>query len=203
MFYELLKLGVTIFVGFLGYHYKRYIKTLLFNGVLYGLKRVVLFYHYLNKKDDSIKPKKIVYIDDHHIIHEYEIVHNNKLHEMCFVSKKYDNEIVNEKLSKFNESKEEILLNRYKFLHCSIVDKDGNCIIDITNGIRAFVFYFDKDEYVCNIDHLLKYIVSKNPGLNKIEMDDHNILFYMNDDDFTEKVVDLKDKDVLLNKLVN
>ena len=176
-------------VGMVVYYFRDRLKRMLLSGVITGLKMSVLYYNHLTKKGDSINPNGVVYIEDKKIIiHEYDIVYNNKSHKMCFISEKYDSEVVNTKLVLFNDNKEDILAQRHKFVYCSIINKDRECLKDITDEMRAFMFYFKKGYYVCNVEYVLKYLQSKYNGL---KVKDCNLLFVLNDDEFTEKVIEL------------
>lgn len=187
-------------VGMVVYYFRDKLKKMLLSGVITGLKMIVLYHNNLTKKGDSINPNGVVYIEDEKIIiHEYDIVYNNKSHKMCFISEKYDSEKVNTKLVLLNENKEEILAQRYNFVYCSIVNKDRECVKDITDDMRAFIFYFKNSYYVCNVEYVLKYLQSKYNGL---EMKDCDLLFILNDDEFTEKVIELDNKDIFLHKII-
>lgn len=201
MFNDLLNWGVlSMGLGIFVYCFRGKVKRLLLTGVINGLKAIVVCHRYLTKKSDSINPRGVVHIDDGtYIIHEYDIVCNNKLHEMCFISEKYDNEKVNKKLLLFNENKEEILAQRYKFLYCSLVNKDRECIKDITDDMRTFMFYFKQGSYVCNVEYVLKYLKYKYSDL---DINDCDLLLCMNDDDFTEKIINLNDKEIHLHKII-
>lgn len=188
-------------MGIVVYYFRDKLKRMLLSGVITGLKMIVLCHNNLTKKGDSINPNGVVYIEDKKIIiHEYDIVYNNKSHKMCFISEKYDSERVNAKLVLFNENKEEILAQRYKIVYCSIINKDRECVKDITDEMRAFVFYFKDGYHVCNVEYVLNYLQSKYNGL---EVKDCNLLFVLNDDDFTEKVIELNNKDILLHTIIN
>jgi hypothetical protein len=170
--------------------------------VLYSLRKCVLFYDYLTRKEDSIKPKGVVEVDEKYVIHEYDIIHNNKLHEVCFISEKYNIDKVNKKLVLLSENKEDVLSERYKFVHCSIINRDGECVLDITNDMRAFMFYFSDKRYICDINYVIKYLVSKNEKLSELDMKDYKILFYMNDDEFTQRIIELNNGDLFLHNII-
>lgn len=202
MFNNLLNWGfLGMGVGMVVYYFRGRVKRMLLGSIIYSLKIVVLCHNYLTKRDDSIIPKGVIYMegDEKYIIHEYDIICNNKLHEMCFISERYDNEKVNKKLMLLNENKEAILAQKYKFLHCSLINRGGECVKDVTQEMRSFMFYFKDGDYVCDVKYVLEYIKSKNSDLDISECD---LLFYMNDDEFTERIIKLGDKDILLHKII-
>ena len=201
MLYKLLKRGLNCIKSCMTsviYYYK----LILLHSVLYSLRKCVLFYDYLTRKEDSIKPKGVVEVDEKYVIHEYDIIHNNKLHEVCFISEKYNIDKVNKKLVLLSENKEDVLSERYKFVHCSIINRDGECVLDITNDMRAFMFYFSDKRYICDINYVIKYLVSKNEKLSELDMKDYKILFYMNDDEFTQRIIELNNGDLFLHNII-
>jgi len=161
-------------------------------------------YDYWTRRDDSVSVRGVMDVDEGYVIHEYEVIHNNKVSVMCFISERYNSDKINEKLLHMIENKGDILMERYKFVNCSIVNSSGECIMDITDDMRAFMFYFrDHDKYVCNMSYVIKYLLLKYESLRGIDMTGCRILFYMNDDEFTERVVELGDTDIMLHNVIN
>lgn len=117
-----------------------------------------------NENDVKIKRKNFKNID----IFEYEVKYDNEIKKFKTLNKEL-NEIDEIFLTNLNKLRENIL-------HMSIINKETDILIEITNEIKDFIYHHNDKEMDINL--FLKYIEHKH----KIEIDyiNHCILIYNN-----------------------
>lgn len=156
-------------------------------------KRCVDLYLYFTKASDSmIKSGEIEsnsFLTCNYI--KYDVIKNNKYCKVIFMSET-KSDIENDILD-FKENIDVILQNKYLIVNCNLhFDKSNEELneermIDITDYIRYFCYYFDKD---IHISFFLNYLQKEH----LVDLSNYNRLtLYMNDFDFSEKTYNLSD----------
>lgn len=165
-------MGISSFVG-----------TFLFRSCLEIVKKCIDVYLYFTNKSDNMIQDHSINLGDYKI-EKYNIIKNNKNYKIIF-SSKCSNELQKQILDcKINMTLG--LSNKNMIVNCSITDETGKNSLDITENIRNFSYYFDKD---VNVDIFLQHLKFQDC----IDYNNYSHLsLYMNDFDFTEKTYDLK-----------
>lgn len=170
-----------------------FFNLILITVVLYYYRRVVflkclsLFLYIckwrIERRLKKTKPvlnkmtKKTSIIIDNDCFTEYDVIFNEK--EYNFVlSSDFD-------VLEFEKSIGNNIDKRNLIVHASITNDLGEILFDITNNLRRFSFYFDRRVKLNKFFDFLNY--------EKIHITDNNIILYMNDDNFTEKVYKIKE----------
>ena len=125
-------------------------------------------------------------------IKEFDVVHNNKTHNIIFLNENgsefYNNTEINDFRSNINDFRSNIneyLLNKNMIVHCSITDENGDIVVDTTVEFRKFCYYYEKKFVLLPFfNHIQNYI--RNKGNNDINIFDYNFTIYLNDSEFTE-----------------
>jgi hypothetical protein len=147
-----------------------------------------LYMYFYKPRKDSISNQKIKIINKNIYI-EYNIVHKDKDYNLIFVSdtnKKLYNELL-----EFNNNKINNILKKNIIVYASLNDIQDNFIIDITNELRKFCFYFDKQKH---IRYFLDYLQDKLKDEKNLDnLIDHRLKIYKNDECFSEKTYNIQD----------
>ena len=161
-----------------------------------------------SERDDCILMKRDVLLYDKRIAKEYNIIYNNKKHDLVFIA---ESDEIDLQIKDCFSNISDILPLKKLIVYCGI-KKEGiiedDIDIDITDIFRYFVYYYNKDN---TLDIFLKYILYKGiinnecneynecDGYNECneynEFDKYNeysFVLYLNDSDFTEIVYDMK-----------
>lgn len=156
-----------------------------------------------SERDDCILMKRDVLLYDKRIAKEYNIIYNDKKHDLVFIA---ESDEIDLQIKDCFSNMSDILPLKKLIVYCGI-KKEGviedDIDIDITDIFRYFVYYYNKDN---TLDIFLKYILYKgiiNNGCNEYngycdinkEFDKYNeysFVLYLNDSDFTEIVYDMK-----------
>jgi hypothetical protein len=104
----------------------------------------------------------------------------------------------NELVKNINEK----LQNKNKIVYCSIVNENGDIIIELTNMLRSFVYYFDKEDFKLSIffDYVQDYLDARTDIYDGLNVYDFDLIIYLNDLTFTElgyKINYIKDKSII------
>ena len=110
-------------------------------------------------------------------VHHYRINYNNKYINFKVIEDN-DNIDYNNVLQNINDDD---IKNINIINHCCILSMDGEYIKDITKDIRMFIHYLGKIKWVYILEHLDECSIDKK------------IVVYMNDDELTERVFNMKD----------
>lgn len=124
-------------------------------------------------------------------IYEYEIKHENEINKFKTFNKKL-NRIEKTQLDKINKMKN-------KILHMSLINKEMEILIELTNEIKEFSYHFDKQNSF-NLDLFLQYIQK----MKNIEIDYMNNYLLIHDEELNELKLELHNiKNVNINEILN
>jgi len=174
MFFNLILITIVLTITIV-YYYRRVVFSKCLSLILYVCKwrierRLKKTKPILNK----MTQKTSITIDNV-IFTEYDVIFNEK--EYNFVlSSDFD-------VLEFEKSIGNNIDKRNLIVHASITDDMGEILFDITSNLRKFSFYFDRR---VKLNRFFDFLNDENIA-------DYNIMLYMNDDDFTEKVYKIKE----------
>jgi hypothetical protein len=174
MFFNLILITIVLTITIV-YYYRRVVFSKCLSLILYVCKwrierRLKKTKPILNK----MTQKTSITIDNV-IFTEYDVIFNEK--EYNFVlSSDFD-------VLEFEKSIGNNIDKRNLIVHASITNDMGEILFDITNNLRRFSFYFDRR---VKFNRFFDFFHYENIA-------DYNIMLYMNDDDFTEKVYKIKE----------
>ena len=175
-------------------------RRVLFRSCLEVVKKFIDVYLYFTNKSDNMIQDHSINMGDYKL-EKYNIIKNNRNYMIIFASKcdeELQKHILDCKINMaFKLSNKNLIVNctlqmadasvHQGTLQTAVADSDNNIdVLDITENIRHFCYYFDKD---VNIDIFLQHL--------KFQYDiDYNnysyLTLYMNDFDFSERKYDLK-----------
>lgn len=118
---------------------------------------------------------------------EYDVVFNEKEYNFVVFSD-YNRQSYNDVLE-FEKSIGNNIDKRNLIVHSSITNDMGEILFDITHDLRKFSFYFDKH---VKLNRFFDFLDDKKIK-KRVNIIDYNIMLYMNDDNFTEKVYKIKE----------
>lgn len=143
-------------------------------------------YLYFTKRSDNMVEMSNIHILYHYIT--YNVIKNNKNYKVVFSSDVYEK--VQRHILDFKQNSDICLAAKNLIVNCHLtkcnVSLETCDMFDITEYIRHFCYYFDKDE---TFDIFLNYLKCKHQVDLSLYKD---ITIYMNDLDFSEKVYDIK-----------
>lgn len=146
-----------------------------------------LYIYFYKPRIDSVLKQKTKIINKKIYI-EFDIVYKDKDYNLVFVSDT-NKEIYND-LVDFNNNKINHILKKNMIVYASLNDTNDNFIMDITDEIRKFCFYFDKQKHVgC----FLHYLQDKYINLIKNNLKIYNLKIYKNDEYFSENTYNIQD----------
>lgn len=164
------------------------IYNFFFRNFFHLVRVFVEVYLYFTKRLDNIVEISNVHVLYHYIT--YNVIKNNKNYKVVFSStcdKKVQEHILDFKLN--NDlclAAKNLIVN----CHLNLSSSEGNDnvdMFDITEYVRYFCYYFDKDE---KFDMFLNYLEYKHD----IDLSLYKeITLHMNDFDFSEKVYCIKE----------
>jgi hypothetical protein len=141
-------------------------------------------YLYFTKRLDNIVEISNVHVLYHYIT--YNVIKNNKNYKVVFSST--CDKKVQEHILDFKLNNDICLAAKNLIVNCHLnLSSSGDLMFDITEYVRYFCYYFDKDE---KFDMFLNYLEYKhNIDLSLYK----EITLNMNDFDFSEKVYGIKE----------
>ena len=173
------------------FYYRRFLFVKIFLMCLFFSKYIVQCYFYIKQNRNNSMCKKEYKKLNRYFIEKYHLVSNDKDYTIMFMSK--DLYKLNEHISDFKENIEDNLMNRDLIVHCNI-SSDKDLVIELTDIIRKFCYYFDKDYSLdMFLEYLEDYIKENKPQMHCINIYDYNLCIYLNDSEFTEKIISLKE----------
>jgi hypothetical protein len=196
--------GFIIISGFI--YYRNYILNILCKYIILCILGIIKVYYYFKNDKDGIKIKKSSNLHNPNLktknlkVEEYEITLNSKKNNIVLVaeSSRSLTEQFNELVKNINEK----LQNKNKIVYCSIVNENGDIIIELTNMLRSFVYYFDKEDFKLSIffDYVQDYLDARTDIYDGLNVYDFDLIIYLNDLTFTElgyKINYIKDKSII------
>lgn len=169
----------------------------LFRSFFHIVRVFVEVYLYFTKRLDNIVEISNVHVLYHYIT--YNVIKNNKNYKVVFSST--CDKKVQEHILDFKLNNDLCLASKNLIVNCNLnltldegdvvrqpgTSNDNVDMFDITEYVRYFCYYFDKDE---KFDMFLNYLEYKhNIDLSLYK----EITLYMNDFDFSEKVYSIKE----------
>ena len=145
-------------------------------------------YLYLTRRSDNMVEMSNI----HRLYHytTYNVIKNNKNYKVVFSSEVRED--IERHILDFKQNGDVCLAAKNVIVNCHLTregtftDEDSCDLLDITEYVRYFCYYFDKSE---KFDIFLNYLEYEH-GIDLSLYKD--IILYMNDFDFTEKVYDIK-----------
>jgi hypothetical protein len=155
--------------------------------ILENISRLYMYF-YKPRKDSVLKQKTKIINENIYI--ESNIVYKDKDYNLVFVSDT-NKEIYND-LVEFNNNKINHILKKNMIVYASLNDINDNFVMDITDEIRKFCFYFDKQKH---IGYFLHYLQDKYNDCNLIKnnLKIYNLKIYKNDECFSENTYNIQD----------
>lgn len=186
-------ISFSVLIGFLCgiIYYRKFLLLKIFFIVLFFSKYILNLYFYIKKNNNGkmhkIDSKRL----NSYFIDKYHLTENNKDFTIMFMSK--DKKILNDKVEDFKNNIEDNLMNKDLIVHCNISYED-DLVIELTDIIRKFCYYFDKEyELDMFLEYVDNYIVESKPNTKYVNIYNYNLCVYLNDNNFTEKKIPIKD----------
>jgi hypothetical protein len=172
------------------FYYRRFLFLKILLIVLFFSKYIIQFYFYVKQKRNNNMYKKRFKQLNQYLIEKYHLISNDKDYTIIFMAK--DHCKLNENITDFKNNIEDNLINRDLIVHCNI-SLGEDLVIELTDIIRKFCYYFDK-HYSLDmfLEYLEDYIIENKPQMHYINIYDYNLCVYLNDSEFTEKIIPLK-----------
>jgi hypothetical protein len=177
--------GLIVVSGFM--YYRRYIFSIFCKYIILCILGIIRLYCYFTHKKDGIKVIKTKKLNNSKLsLEEYEVILKTKKHNVVLVG-----ESSIELTKHFNDLLSNIscaIEDKNKIVYCSVVNEDGDIIIELTNMFRNFFYYFDKDDFKMSafFDYVQDYIDERSDIYNDINIYDFDFIVYLNDLTFTE-----------------
>lgn len=168
------------------YYYRRFVFVKVLAIALLVCKwRIESRLNSMEKTLDKITQVKSTTINGSEFT-EYKVTFNEKEYNVIFFSEL--------DLVYFKKQIEHNINKRNLIVHSSITNDDGEILFDITNHIRRFCFYFDKNVTLKRFFEFLQIeMKTTNTFVRQgIDLSGYNLMLYMNDDNFTEKIYKIK-----------
>lgn len=170
----------TLFIGLgLWYYYdKRNLIVQIIKLYMTVMKWKIENYDWI--KEDSIKYVSSSVLGKY-TINIYDVMYNNKNQEVIFA---IENDKKDDSLKEFESNKDTYLSNKKLLVHSSIVNNDGDIIIDTTEEFRKFCYYYESDlELIVFFNYIQTILKRRNIDSNIF---DEKFTIYLNDATFTE-----------------
>ena len=191
--------GGLILFSSVTYYYKSYIFSIVLKYTLYVILNIIKIVSYFKqKKERSVKKIKTKDIQKFKM-EQYEMVVNDKNHEIILIG--YTSIELTYQFNELIRNVYDKLKYKNDIVYCSIIDDNGDIVIELTNIFRCFFYYFDKQDFKLWMffDYIQDYIDEKAEIYKGIQIDNYNFMIYLNDDNFTElsyKIKEIKDKSI-------
>ena len=186
----IISLSMLCGLGFGVFYYRRYLFIKMFLMMLLFSNYIIRLYFYIKRTRNNSMYKKEYKKLNRYFIEKYHLISNDKDYTIMFMSS--DNSKLNDHISDFKDNIQDNLMNKDLIVHCNI-SSDEDLVIELTDIIRKFCYYFDKDYSLdMFLEYLDDYIVENKPQMQHINIYDYNLCVYLNDSEFTERVFPLK-----------
>jgi|UniRef100_A0A6C0AM54 hypothetical protein len=183
---------LSVLFGLMGcvFYYRRYLFLKMVLMVLFFSKYIIGLYFYIKRTRNNSMCKKEYKKLNRYFIEKYHLISNDKDYTIMFMSS--DNSKLRNHISDFKDNIKDNLTNRDLIVHCNI-SSDQDLVIELTDIIRNFCYYFDKDYSLdMFLEYLDNYIIENKPQMQYINIYDYNLCVYLNDSEFTERIFPLK-----------
>lgn len=145
---------------------------------------------YINDDDytkNKLELESVIKMEDYNF-YEYKLRHNEKNYYITLINSQNDiqDKIHECKLNILKQNIEKKINNKNLIVHCSLVNKDDDIVLDVTNDFRKFKFYYDEhkqDEYTLYLKYFFEYLKMK---YTELDLTDLSLMIYKNDEQFTE-----------------
>lgn len=172
------------------FYYRRFLILKIFVMGLFFSKYIIELYFYMKQKRNNSMYKGQSKTLNKYFIEKYHLISNDKDYTIVFMAKDFYK--LNENINDFKENIEDNIMNRDLIVHCNI-SLGEDLVIELTDIIRKFCYYFDKDYSLdMFLEYLEDYIKENKPQMNYINIYDYNLCVYLNDNEFSEKIIPLK-----------
>ena len=196
--------GLIVVSSFI--YYRKSIFNILCKYIILTILGIIKVYYYFKKDKDGIKIKKCINIHNPKLknknlkVEEYEIKFNSKKHNIVLIGD--SSRSLTEQINDLVPSISDNLKYKNQIVYCSIVNENGDIIIELTNMLRSFVYYFDKEDFKLSLffDYVQDYIDERFDIYNGVNVYDFDFMIYLNDLTFTElgyKINYIKDKSII------
>ena len=186
----IISLSMLCGLGFGVFYYRRYLFIKMFLMMLLFSNYIIRLYFYIKRTRNNSMHKKEYKKLNRYFIEKYHLISNDKDYTIMFMSS--DNSKLNDHISDFKDNIQDNLMNKDLIVHCNI-SSDEDLVIELTDIIRKFCYYFNKDYSLdMFLEYLDDYIVENKPQMQHINIYDYNLCVYLNDSEFTERVFPLK-----------
>lgn len=173
------------------FYYRRFLILKIFVMGLFFSKYIIELYFYMKRRRNNNMYKNNSKKLNKYFIEKYHLISNDKDYSIIFIAK--DICKLNENVSDFKKNIEDNLMNRDLIVHCNI-SLGEDLVMELTDIIRKFCYYFDKDySFDMFLEYLDNYIKENKPQMHYVNIYDYNLCVYLNDNEFSEKIISLRE----------
>lgn len=140
---------------------------------------------YYNKNEEM--SYVATYHHSHNEITEYEVTVKNNVHKLKFLNDDFNTFLQENNIGN-------ILDNKNKILHCCLINKEGELLLDCTEELRSFRYYLTTTNEKLTWIMFLYHITSLHS--EPIVLDNCILMLCKNDDDLSELNLDLQNYDL-------
>lgn len=172
---------IPIYFYFSGEKYSdnKYVKK-IFKNFVWVYSQFEIHLKPTDESSENVVLESIIKMDNYNF-HEYRLKHNEKNYYITLVNN--DNQIHNIKLEKLQKNIEKKVENKNLIVHCSLINKDEDIVLDVTEDFRKFKFYYDEQCGESYVKYFLEYLKKK---YNTLDLSNLTLMIYKNDEQFTE-----------------
>ncbi len=181
MYFVVLTLGI---VGSLLLFKRMYLKLAIMMFIVSIKLYLFVKQQFINTKNDIRYIDTIFTPNADFSVDRYRVVYNEKTFHINVVNTKEPTRKL-----KMNDVRE-CIKHKNKIVHCSIVNDDGDIVLDATTYIREFVLYFES----CTEESRLNYFISYLEDLHGMNLSDYKLMIYLNDEFFTERTYSIQER---------
>lgn len=169
-------------------YHENYIVNKLFRQAVWAYSQFEMGFssvkRYIGENEQDLVLESVIKMNGYNF-YEYKIYHNEKNYFITLIN--LDNEeIHNMKLESLRENLEKKIDNKNLIVHCSLINKHDDIVLDVTNDFRKFKFYYDEHKNeICTprVQYFFEYLQKK---YDTLDLSDLSLMIYKNDEQFTE-----------------
>lgn len=120
-------------------------------------------------------------------VDSYRVTYNEKTFQINVV-----NTTINKKPKRkltMNDVRE-CIKHKNKIVHCSIVNDDGDIVLDATTYVREFVLYFESSTEESRLHYFISYL----EDIHGMSLSEYKLMIYLNDEFFTERTYVIQER---------